>query len=324
MKNIYLKVAVFLFLSNLIFAQSSDADKIQILSKPKLIAKLEKLAIPQVTVKYKLVSTAKTIGKDKRSGVVAGAKLSAYLETTDGELTTSDFQEITDAFYAYFQNKLKSNNIQTVDWSTITATDFYQSQEDKEDKKKSKNENTWIQVSANNGKEIYGGGIAFIMGKAKKSAKFCEELGATAGYFYLTVDFADLLLDMSVNQSTTETMFTSTTTRSKKYTWAVNPVIQIDSPLNGLNQYDFTMLTNEKMGVAEMSIVREPIQGTLKYADNASEDSSKLKNSLWAFRKEMQPVVVETTRAKYKAAAKEALQKYADAFVAKALQLKDK
>lgn len=324
MKKIILQTVLVVFLSNSIFAQSSDADKIQIFSKPKLIAKLDKLAIPQITVKYKLVSTAKTIGKDKKSGVVAGAKLSAYLETTDGELTTADFQEITDAFYVYFQNKLKSNNIQTVDWSAITATEFYQSQEDKEDKKSTKNENTWIQVSANNGKELYGGGTAFIMGKAKRSAKFCEELGATAGYFYLTVDFANLFLDMSVNQSKSETMFTSTTTRSKSYTWAVNPLIQVESPIMGLGQIEYTMLNNDKMNVAEMSWLKEPIQGTLKYADNASEDSSKLKNSLWAFRKEMQPVVVETTRAKYKAAAKEALQKYADAFVAKALQLKGK
>lgn len=321
MKKQFTLIATLLLICNLIFAQSSDADKIQILSKPKLMAKLPKLAISQITIKYKLVSTAKTIGKDKRTGVVAGAKLSAYLETTDGTLTNADFQEITDDFYVYFQNRLKSNNIQTVDWSAITATDFYQNQEDKEDKKTNRNENVWVTVTANNGKELYGGGLAFTFGKAKRAAKFCEDLGATAGFFNLTVDFADLLLDLEVNQSTSESMFTSTTTRSKKYTWAVNPVINIDSPINGLNQYDYTMLTNEKL-LAEMSIVSQPIQGSIKYADSAVEDSSKLKNSLFAFRKEMQPVVVQTTKEKYKAAAKEALQKYADAFVAKTLQLK--
>ena len=323
MKNKLILVALFGLFNTFLFAQTADADKIQILSKPKLIAKLPKLAISQITIKYKLASTAKTIGKDKRTGVVAGAKLSAYLETTDGELTSNDFQEITDAFYVYFQKKLQSNNIQTVDWSTITATEFYKSEEPKEDKKTSRNENVWVKSTANNGNVLYGGGLGFSFLKAKRAAKFCEELGASAGFFYLTVDFADLLIDLDVNQSTTQTMFTSTTTRSKKYTWAVNPIVKIDSPLYGLNQYDYTMLTDEKLN-AEMSIVSEPIQGTLKYADSATEDASKLKNSLWAFRKEMQPVVIQTTKEKYKAAAKEALEKYADAFVAKAIQLKKK
>lgn len=321
MKKQFTLIAALVLVCNLIFAQSSDADKIQIFSKPKLIANLPKLAISQITIKYKLVSTAKTIGKDKRTGVVAGAKLSAYLETTDGALTNEDFKEITDDFYNYFQNKLKSNNIQTVDWAAITATDFYQNQEDREDKKSNGSENVWVAVTANNGKELYRGGVGFSFLKLKKAAKFCEDLGATAGFFNLTVDFADLLLDLEVNQSKSETMFTSTTTRSKKYTWAVNPVVNVDSPIGALNQVDYSMLIDEKLR-AEMSSISQPIYGTIKYADSAVEDSSKLKNSLWAFRKEMQPVVVLTTKAKYKVAAKEALQKYADAFVAKALQLK--
>lgn len=328
MKN---KFILFVFLGMLtisITAQTADVDKIQIatggaFAKSKIAPNLSKFAISQITIQYKLTSTAKTIGKDKRSGSVAGAKLSAYLETTDGELTTADFQEISDSFYAYFQNRLQTNNIQTVDWSVITASEFYKGESEDDDKKGGRDENVWITNNANNGNTIYGGGIAFAFGKMKRASKFCEEIGAPAGFFYLTVDFADLLLNMEYRVGKSDGLYYSTTTKSKKYTWAVNPTINVGSPELALGRLSSTLIWNEKMQ-AEMLYLTEPILGTLKYADNASEDASKLKNSLFAFRKEMQPVVVQTTKAKYKEAAKEALQKYADAFVAKALLVRKK
>ncbi len=326
MKNKLILLAFLGMLSNSISAQTSDADKIQIatggsFAKLKIAPSLAKLAIAQITINYKLTSTAKTIGKDKKTGTVAGAKLSAYLETTDGELTTADFQEISDSFYTYFQDKLKTNNIQTVDWSVITATEFYKNEAENEEKKVSKNESVWITNNANNGNVIYGGGTAFAGGKMKRASKFCEEIGAPAGFFYLSVDFADLLLDLEMSSGTSAGMYYSTTTKSKKYSWAVNPTMKVESPQLDLGRVSFSLFWNEKMQ-AESSLLKEPILGTLKYADNVTEDASKLKNSLFAFRKEMQPVVIQTTKEKYKAAAKEALQKYADAFVAKVLILK--
>ena len=326
MKNLITSILIFGAFSIAAFGQS-DADKIQIstggtFAKPKIFNKdLSKLAIAQITINYKLTSTAKIIGKDKKAGTVAGAKLSAYLETTDGELTATDFQEISNGFYVYFQEKLKANNIQTVDWSVITATDFYNNEKAKEDKKVSRNENVWVTTNANNGNVLYNGGVAFAFGKMKKASKFCEEIGAPAGFFHLTVDFADLLLDLEMSSATSSNMFYSTTTKRKKYSWAVNPTMKVESPISLIGQPNFSLFWNEKTQ-SDSSILTDGIMGTVKYADSAVEDSSKLKNSLFAFRKEMQPVVIETTKAKYKAAAKEALERYADAFIAKALQMK--
>ena len=51
-----------------------------------------------------------------------------------------------------------------------------------------------------------------------------------------------------------------------------------------------------------------------------NEDVSKRRGTaaaMFAFRKEMTPVLIETTKMKYKEAAKKTLEKYADAFVAK-------
>jgi hypothetical protein len=62
----------------------------------KLVPKLKKLAITELTVNYKLTTTAKTITKEQRSGGhIAGAKVSGFLEFTDSEPTQADFQGIT-------------------------------------------------------------------------------------------------------------------------------------------------------------------------------------------------------------------------------------
>src|ERR1044071_6894000 len=80
--------------------------------KSKIIPKLKKLAITELTVNYKLTTTAKTITKEDRSGgKIAGARVSGFLEFTDSEPTQADFQAITDHFYRYFQKKLKENGI---------------------------------------------------------------------------------------------------------------------------------------------------------------------------------------------------------------------
>jgi hypothetical protein len=322
MKNKLNLLVFFGMLSISVIGQTSDADKVQFFYN-KIEQKLSKLAIAQITINYKLTSTAKTMGKDKKSGTVAGAKLSAYLEITDGELTTADFQEISDSFYNSFQNKLTTNNIQTVDWSTITATDFYKNEGETEEKKVSRDENVWVTNNANKGNVLYGGGTAFAFGKMKKASKFCEEIGAVAGFFYLNLDFADLMLDLQMSSGTSAGMYYSTTTKNKKYSWAVNPKMTVESPTLALGRISYSLFWNEKMQ-SDSSWLQEPILGTKEYASNVTEDASKLKNSLWAFRKEMQPVVVETTKEKYKAAAKEALDRYADAFIAKILMLKKK
>ena len=87
------------------------------------------------------------------------------------------------------------------------------------------------------------------------------------------------------------------------------------------NELGLTMLENGK-GVAENISLSEEIESNASYNATAYQDPSRLKNNLFRFAKEMNPVIVETTRAEYKAAAKKACEKYADAFVAKAMIMK--
>lgn len=321
MKSKFILVSYFVLICSAIFGQSTDANKIEIavggsFAKPKIVPKLEKLGIAQITINYKLSSTAKALGKDGSTGVVAGAKISGYLETTDGELAESDFQEISDYFYSYFQKKLKANNIDTVGWATITATDFYKNGSEKESDKKGGTENSWITNSAHKGNQLYGGNIVFAFGKIKKAAHFSEDIGAPAGYFYLTVDFADLLVDVDIKTTKESNMFYSKSTQRNKYSWAVKPQMKVVP-----NKMGLSLLWNEK-SQGESLVLKGELDGAVNFADAVTEDASKMKNSMWAFRKELKPVVIETTKAKYKAAAKAALEKYADAFVEKCRQLK--
>ncbi len=315
MKHLTL-ITVLAFASQLSFAQS-DGEKFQILSKSKIISKLSKLALAQITVNYKITTEERVIGKEKRSGSVAGAKITAYLQTTDGDLTESDLQEVTDYFYSYFQKKLKASGIDTVGWSRIAATDFYKSNQVDEEKGGGERAgNVWVTRSARNGNTIYGGGLTpvFPFLKLKRASKFSDEIGAPAASFLITVDFADVMVNVDIKTGTSEGLYYTNKTKITKFKSAVRPEVKVVAT----NQ--FSLFWNDKMH-QENLLLKEDLASVGGYSDNISEDASKARSGLakaFAFRKEMAPVVIETTREKYKTAAKKALEKYADAFVEKA------
>jgi hypothetical protein len=301
-------------------AQKGDDEKFQIstggtFGKAKIIPKLSKLALAQITVNYKITTEERVIGKEKRTGSVAGAKVTAYLQTTDGDLTENDLQEVTDYFYSYFQKKLKASGIDTVGWNTIVGTDFYQNNKSEKEKEGGeKAGNVWVTRTAHNGNTIYGGGLPFAFLKLKKASKFCDEIGAPAASFFVTVDFADVMVNVDIKTSVTDNVYWVTTTKSKKFRSAVKPEVK------AVPTTQSTLFWNDKTQMESLALTQE-IPAGVAYADNTSEDASKARSGLakaFAFRKEMTPVVIETTREKYKAAAKKALENYADAFVERA------
>jgi predicted metal-dependent TIM-barrel fold hydrolase len=82
-----------------------------------------------------------------------------------------------------------------------------------------------------------------------------------------------------------------------------------------------SLLWNEKTQ-AETIVIANPIFAGEKYHTEISEDETKVKRKAFAFAKTLQPYIVETTREQYKAAAKKALERFADAFIAKAKAMK--
>ncbi len=287
-------------------------------AKPKILPKLEKFTLAQIRVNYKLSSTESVVGKEKSSGTMAGAKLAAYLETTDGKLTQEDFQEITDHFYHYFQVKLKEAGVDTVAWTAIANTEFYKDG-DVEQEKADDDDPVMMSANANNGNIMYRGKTGFAFGKAKKATRFCEELGAPAGFFNITLDFANILLDVKVKTGVHENMYTIERTKSFKYNGTVIPQMNI-VPTN-FGSIRGSLLWNEK-SVTEAFAVIDNITGDDKYSEKISQDVSRVKNNPFQFAKKLTPVVIETTRSKYKEGAKRSLEKFADAFVAKVLMMK--
>ena len=74
-------------------------------------------------------------------------------------------------------------------WSSITATDFYKNADDKDaDTQEDKKEiggNAWFTNTAHKGNILHGKELAFAFAKIKKASNFCEEIGASAGFFGL-------------------------------------------------------------------------------------------------------------------------------------------
>ncbi len=234
-KNLWTLVIVLVFATGLVLAQKNkgvvaektDASRFN-WDKSKIVPKLKKIAITELTVNYKLTTTAKTIAQEKGTGKMAGARVTAYLETTDGELTKEDLQPITDHFYRYFQKKLKENGIDTVGWSQVAATDFYQKigdDDEKDDSKKEGGGNEWIECTANNGKIVHRGTAGFAGGKGKRAMDFSDDLDAIGASFKVNVDFADVMVNLDIKTRERKDIgggwYYPEVTR-QKYTWGVH------------------------------------------------------------------------------------------------------
>jgi hypothetical protein len=294
----------------------------------KIIPKLKKLAITELTVSYKLTTTAKTITQEDRSGgKIAGARVTAFLEFTDSEPTTADYQGITDHFYRYFQKKLKENGIDTVGWAEVTASEFYQKSGDdeKEDAPKEGAGNKWVVSTANQGKIIRKGMAGFAGGKGKRAMEFAQKFG-NAVSFKVNVDFADVMVNLDIKSTDRRDVgggwyYPSTT--SKKYTWGVHAQMMVGDPDTKTWSYIWAA-----KGWPEFLMQWSDIPSEGEYATSVTEDISKARSGLakgFAFAKELTPVLIETTREKYINAATKAVENWVDAFVTRATQMrKDK
>lgn len=93
------------------------------------------------------------------------------------------------------------------------------------------------------------------------------------------------------------------------------------------DRLEYSFLITEKQAAESISIGAE-LPAETDYATSLAEDAeratkrSKFFSVSLSKKMESDPVVISTTREKYKAAAKKALEKYADAFIAKIKQMK--
>lgn len=306
-------------------------------AKPKIFGKMDKIAIAQSSIYFKTVTTREVVeternvfGQRKSGGGSVAGRLTAYLETTDGELADADFQELADGYYTYLTAKLKENGIEAVDWSAITNAEFYKEQGmDVDDIKKDMNEmkkkgQIYAHINANNGNTLWRysitGGISpgFAFGKAKKAAKFSEEVGGDLAFMHIIVDFADIILDGDVKTGeTTNYGAGGLTTITKTNKWKMDASVgaNVKIAAGGMS-----MFYNKKNQTESMGVNKE-ISSGVPYSTSVEQDPTrqKLRNKDNMFAKDfnMTPVVIYTTKAQYKSAAKKALENFADIFILK-------
>jgi hypothetical protein len=306
-------------------------------AKPKMFGKMDKIAIAQSSIYFKTVTTREVIehergplGRRKTDGGSVAGRLTAYLEITDGELTDADFQELADGYYTYLTAKLKENGIEPADWNAISNAEFYKEQGmEVDDVKKDMDEmkkkgQIYSHINANKGNTLWryniSGGISpgFAFGKAKKAAKFSEEVGGDLAFMHIIVDFADIILDGDVKTGEKINYGAggiTTITKTKNWKMDASVGANVKVATGGMS-----MFYNEKNQSESMGVNRE-ISSGIAYATSVQEDPNKqkLRNKDNIFAKDfnMTPVVISTTKAQYKAAAKKALENFADMFVLK-------
>jgi hypothetical protein len=307
-------------------------------AKPKMLGKMDKIALAQTSIYFKTITTREVIenergvfGQRKSGGGSVAGRLTAYLETTDGELTDADFQGLADEFYTYLAKKLSENGLTVADWNDVISKEFYKEDgEDIEDIKKDmdqmkKKGQLYAHINANKGNtllkyNILGGmNVGFAFGKAKRAGKFAEQLDADIALMHLTVDFADIWLDGDVKTGESNGYdATGTAVIKKTKSWKMDASVSANVKVaaNG----GMSTFYNEKMQTEAMGINRDipsGVQFATSVAEDPSQEKLRKKDNIFAKDFNMTPVVVSTTKAKYKEAAKKALENYADLFVAK-------
>jgi tetratricopeptide (TPR) repeat protein len=281
--------------------------------KPDVARRSNRMALAQVRVHYKMVTTSAVSTRD------GGAKVTVYL---DGEMTVDDMQRLTDEFYKTLQRKLGALGIQFVDWQAISATEYFK---DRSEAKAQSNNvehdagngQAWVSYAANKGPVFYRysvdqtrmfGNELLTAGKLKKIAKFCEALDAEFASVDAVVDFT------AVDLSTSKDVVWEDERKYLKYGANVNV-----APLMSVPQ-SYVLLTDRKSKFDQYGS-KLPIGQRDFFAEKPVHDPEKaaLKTRMifgdrgFTFT----PVVVNAKRELYISAARRALELYADMFAEK-------
>ena len=260
--------------------------------KAKMFGKMDKLALAKTSIYFKTITTREVIehergplGRRKTDGGSVAGRLTAYLQTTDGEFTDADFQELADGFYKYLSTKLQDNGIGAVEWNSIANEEFYKEQGmELDDIKKDMNEmkkkgQMYAHINSNKGNTLWkyniSGGISpgFAFGKAKKAARFSEDLGGDLAFMHIVVDFADIILDGDVKTGEKTNYGAggiTTITKTKNWTMDASVGANVKVVPGGMS-----MFYNNKNQTESMGVNREIPSGA-PYATSVEEDPTSI------------------------------------------------
>jgi len=278
--------------------------------KPDVAKKTSKLALSQVRVHYKIVTTRAAETRDN------GAKVTVYL---DGAMTNQDLQQLTDEFYTILQRKLGALGIEFAPWDAITKTEYYNNREDATAEKNNVNADggngqAWVSFTANQGPIFYrydlnkGFGEPLAYGKMKKINKFTEQLGADFASFDVVVDFT------AIELATSKDTVWQDGAKYLKYGANINIAAMMSVPQS------YALLINQKNGfdqyASKLPVGQRDFFSGQPYQDE-TKAAYKTKTIFGDTKFTFTPVVIEARRELYIAAARRALELYADLFVEK-------
>lgn len=279
--------------------------------KPKVAKNTSKLAIGQVRVHYKFITSRAAIANKNNA-----ADVTVYL---DGEMTKGDLQKLTDEFYTILQQKLAAAGVSFADWKAIEATEYFaERQKSQEDKKPQdsdgKNGQAWLSFSAFDGPVLlkwrpYGTSELVGFGQLKKMAKSGQAAGGDFATFDVVVDFASIMLNAEIKQD-------------KKGWFYGDPYFHTDYSIGGTMSVpqSYIFMVDEKNG---FDIYQNdlPVAEHFAFAGKPYKDESKaaLKTQMFfsSERHTFTPLVIPAKRDLYLTAARRVLALYAEMFAAK-------
>jgi len=283
-------------------------------AKPDVVRKMTRVALSQVRVHYKIVTTKAVETRDN------GARVTVYL---DGEMTNQDLQRLTDEFYATLQRKLGALGIGFADWNEITKTEYYN---DRENATAEKNNiyadagdgQAWVSFTAHNGPVFYRfnpapGGKTFAneligAGKSKKIAKMSEALDAVFGTLDVVVDFT------AIEMATSRDVIWEDGAKYLKYGADSNVAAMMSVP------HSYAMFMDKKYKFdaygSALPVAERSFLGSRPYEDR-SKAALKTRTIFGDSKFTFTPVVIDARRDLYLSAARRVLDLYADVFVEK-------
>lgn len=276
--------------------------------KPDVAKKTQKLAVSQVRVHYKTV-TSRAVAEGKNSAAVT-----VYLD--GGDLTTTDLQKLTDEFYTILQRKLGTLGISFADWDAITQTEYYKNRQAATEEKRQVNGKAeygqaWLSFTAFDGPVFYRYEVERpanneLLGfqKLKKIENMCETLGSEFVSFDVVVDFASILLKTDQENVT-----------NSDGAW-IN--YKADYNIGGMMSVpqSYILFADQKTKF-DIYQSKQPVAVNVGYStgkpyENAQLAARKSKEFFGDARFTFTPVVIGTNRERYLFAARRALEQYTD------------
>ncbi len=273
--------------------------------KPDVIKKTDKLALSQVRVHYKTVtSRAAATGNH-------AADVTVYL---DGDITTADLQQLTDEFYQTLSANLTKLGIATAPFESVKQTEYFIDRLNSQAKEKGadfdgKEGQAWVSVNAYDGAVLYrwrpmGTPELVGYGQMKKFAKTSESVGAGLMMIDVVVDFAAIMLQAQVKQD--------------KAGWLYgDPYFHSDYVISGVmsvpQSWVYLFDRGNKFDQYQSAL---PIAERFGFSDKPREDASKAALASQKYfsgtTKSFTPLVIPTDRARYMAATRKVLTSYAE------------